>query len=48
MHIQHVAFQLRKSGWKSARLFYVTKEVKRNETSESRLYLSDTPFYVEG
>ena len=29
-------------------LFISEEEVKRNETSESRLYLSDTPLYVKG
>ena len=32
---QRVAFQLRKSGWKSARFLYDEEEVKRNETSQS-------------
>ena len=43
-----MAFQLRKSGWKSARFLCDEEEVKRNETSESSLYLSDTPLYVKG
>ena len=43
-----MAFQLRKSGWKSARFLCDEEELKRNETSESRLYLSDTPLYVKG
>jgi hypothetical protein len=35
-----VAFQLRKSGWKSARFLCDEEEVKRNETSQSDVPLA--------